>query len=102
MPTVSLVMENQEVKTFNVQSGQVVFDALDDLGHKLPHGCLSGSCSACKMIVLEGEDHLEPASLIEKNTIKSVKETNPSVSDQVVRLACRAKIKGDIKIQSFK
>ncbi len=115
MPTVSVVeldelgnpIEGKE-KTFQVDSGGIIFDSLDDQGEKLPHGCLAGSCGSCRILILEGEGNLARASLIEKNTITNIKKdytADPQrkhLGDANIRLSCRTKVEGDIKIGSLK
>lgn len=104
MHTVSLIDEN---KKFEVKAGSIIFDALDDQGHELPHGCLAGSCGACRIEVVKGSEFLSEPSLIEQDTINALKlnyerihgaGSSKSVS---IRLACRAKVKGDIEIKSL-
>lgn len=102
MPTVS---NESNGKSFELDEGKILFDGLEEQGEQLAHGCLAGSCGACKIIVLEGEDNLEAASFIENNTVESIK-SNYSGSDDLnsatVRLACRAKVKGNIKFRPVK
>ena len=40
---------------FEVEDGESVLDAAFRQGISLPHGCKEGQCSACKVIVLNGE-----------------------------------------------
>ena len=105
MPTVSL--ENKNLQ-FQVDEGEVVFDAIDNQGEKLPHGCLAGSCGACRIEVLEGADNLKPPSVVEQNTLDAIKESfekrngKGSLGERIIRLSCRARILGDIKIRPFR
>ena len=105
MPIVSIDGENLK---FQVASGDVIFDALDKHGHKLPHGCLSGSCGACRIEVTEGRENLQIAAMVEKNTIESIKQNYQrmnganSMDNREVRLSCRARVTGDIKIKPLK
>lgn len=39
-----------------------------------PHGCLSGSCGACRVEVTQGAENLQEAGYIEKNTLEAVVE----------------------------
>lgn len=95
-------------KEFEVEENEVIFDALDNAGEKLPHGCLAGSCGACRIEVIEGFENLKPASAIENNTIDAIVENIEkrdgagSCADKKIRLACRARVLGDIKFKSFK
>lgn len=114
MPTVSVVeiddsgneIEGSE-KNFQVDTGDVIFDALDNKGCKLPHGCLSGSCGSCRIMVIDGENNLANMSVIESNTVNSIVEDYKSsnieyVKGKPVRLSCRARVNGDIKITALK
>lgn len=104
MHTVSLLDNHRE---FKVEDGSIIFDSLDDQGHELPHGCLAGSCGACRIEVTKGSDNLSTPSPIEQDTIKAL-ELNyeriygPGSAENItIRLACRARVKGDIEIKSL-
>lgn len=105
MPTVSLIHKNLH---FEVEEEKILFDALDNQGEKLPHGCLAGSCGACKIEVIVGEENLKPPSPVEQNTIESIKEYyeakngKGSMNGRVVRLSCRARVRGDVSFRPFK
>ena len=49
------------------------FTALFDRGYELPHGCLSGSCGACRVEIISGKENLM-AGMIEQNTIEALKD----------------------------
>ena len=55
MPIVSI---KDTTKAFEVKEGEVLYDALCDRGEQLPHGCLAGSCGACRIDVVEGIQNL--------------------------------------------
>lgn len=105
MPRVSLEHKNLE---YEVEEGEILFDALDNLGEKLPHGCLAGSCGACRVEILEGAQNLKPPSMIEQNTLEAIKENyekrngSGSSEGKQIRLACRARVLGDVKIKPFR
>ena len=100
MPIVSLINESGKVeRTFDVISEKIIFEALDDLGHQLPHGCLAGSCSACRIEVLSGANNLSAPGSVEQNTIESFLKKNPEHKGKSVRLSCRCKVKGDVSIR---
>lgn len=107
MPTVSLVTEKEE-KKFEVQDGELIWDELDRLGTKLPAGCLAGSCGTCRINVLEGSDSLVPKGAIETETVNHLmdqykkKYGEDFLKDKTIRLACRARIKGNLKITPLK
>jgi ferredoxin len=105
MPRVSF--EGTE-KVFEVKEGGILYDSLSDQGEDLPHGCLSGSCGACRVEILSGKENLQPAGVIESNTLESLKEEFISkhgkefVEGKTIRLACRAKVNGDISFKTIK
>jgi ferredoxin len=104
MPIVSI---KDTDKKFDVKEGDVVYDALYDRGEELPHGCLSGSCGACRVEIVSGKENLLAPGVIEQNTIDSLKEEFKSkygeeFIQKEIRLSCRAKIKGDITLITIK
>ena len=105
MPTVSIKNEN---KSFEVAEDSILFDALDDQGHELPHGCLAGSCGACRLLITKGPTNLKGPSEIEKNTVEAIITNYQRVKgpdylkDETVRLSCRARVLGDIEIEIIK
>ncbi|MEX1100274.1 MAG: 2Fe-2S iron-sulfur cluster-binding protein [Bacteriovoracaceae bacterium] len=109
MPIVSLVKKDASKNSeFEVEEGEVLFDALDNQGEKLPHGCLAGSCGACRIEVLEGGENLKAPSLVEQNTLADIKENyekkhgKGSTEGREIRLACRAKVFGNVKFKPFR
>ena len=104
MPTVSIKGENLE---FQVKEKSIIFDALDDQGHELAHGCLAGSCGACRVLIADGAHNLSEPSLIEQNTIESILVNYRRIhgadwlKGKTIRLACRAKVLGDVTIEEL-
>lgn len=92
MPIVSYRDKNQSLK---LDENEIIFDGFDNNGQTLPHGCLSGSCGACRVEIIQGEENLKPASSIEQNTIDSIKESNPNYINKTIRMACRARVLGN-------
>lgn len=105
MPTVSI---KDTSKTFEVNEGEILYDSLYDRGEELPHGCLSGSCGACRVEVVSGMENLQPPGVIEKNTIDALKDEFSKtkgvdfVNKTEIRLSCRAKVTGDVCILPIK
>lgn len=105
MPRVSIPNTD---KTFDVNEGEILYDSIYDRGYELPHGCLSGSCGACRVEVLVGKENLKPAGVIEQNTINALKDEFKNAHgesflvNKEIRLACRAKVTGDITICPIK
>lgn len=105
MPTVSIKNEN---KSFEVAEDSIIFNALEEQNHELPHGCLAGSCGACRVVITKGAENLSEPSAIEQNTIDAIKVNYQRIhgpdylADKTLRLSCRAKVKGDIEIEILK
>lgn len=98
MPIVSIPDSN---KDFEVIKGEVLYDSLHDQGEELPHGCLSGSCGACRVEIIEGSENLSPPGAVENDTVKSLTE-ELSIQGKVIRLSCRAKVLGNISFRPIK
>jgi ferredoxin len=105
MPTVSI---KDTAKIFEVNSGEILYDSLADRGEELPHGCLSGSCGACRVEVVTGKENLLPPGIIETNTLDALKDEFLKtrglnfLQNKEIRLSCRAKINGDVCIIPIK
>lgn len=103
MPKVSVNDQN-----FEVGEGEILYDALCDRGLELPHGCLSGSCGACRVEVVEGIQNLQKPGLVEQDTVQSLKDEfkitygDEFVANTEIRLSCRAKVLGDVKVRPIK
>ena len=70
MPTVSI---KGHTTTYQAQDKEIIFDALERQGVELPHGCLAGSCGACRIEVHEGCENLSEPGPIEANTLEAIK-----------------------------
>ena len=105
MPTVLIKdqKEGDELKTlqFTIEKGDTLYEGLEKKGKILPHGCLAGSCGACKIIISENPHNLEEPDTIENNTLIAIYENNPHIQGKVVRLSCRSRIKGSVTISHF-
>ncbi|MFG1493347.1 2Fe-2S iron-sulfur cluster-binding protein [Halobacteriovorax sp. GFR7] len=102
MHRVSLIGNDEQVTEFTIEEGQTIFDAIQDQGLTLPHGCLSGSCGSCRIQIIEGAENLQKPGIIEENTIEAIAPEHKEVSEGNIRLACRAKVTGDIKFSILK
>lgn len=98
MPKVSFTDQD---KSYELLVGDILFDGLEAQNETLPHGCLSGSCGACRVLVTKGMELLEKPIAIELNTIEAIKKEKNLQGD--IRLSCRAKIiaDGEIEIQAI-
>ena len=90
MPTVSF--NSQKI---DCQEGEIILDILEKVGIEYPHGCLNGSCGVCA-INIDNHDALMPKSLVEASTLEGF-----GFSEKT-RLACRAKIKSNIKLSKHR
>lgn len=105
MPTVSIKGVEQSIE---VNSGEILYDSLCDRGIELPHGCLSGSCGACRIEVIEGKEHLQAPGVIESNTIEALRDEFKNlhgeefIQGKEIRLSCRAKVLGHVTIRPIK
>lgn len=87
--------------TFEVENGEVIYEALEKQGLELPHGCLAGSCGACRIEVISNPENLKTPSAVEADTISSIKSNlatklnDPSYLEKNIRLSCRARVQGD-------
>lgn len=105
MPRVSIQDTQNQV---DVDEGEILYDSLFNRGIVLPHGCLSGSCGACRVEILSDPNQLTPPGVVESNTIEALKDEfrttkgEEFVKKTVIRLSCRAKVIGDVTIQPIK
>ena len=102
MPTVLVKASNpnETDKSFEIDEGETIFEGLERLGLTLPHGCLAGSCGACRIEVLAGAQNLKPSGAVETDTITHIKNQLARANVNV-RLACRAKVMGNIEIKKL-
>ncbi len=102
MHTVSINIKNKET-IIEINENETIFDAADRQGVELPHGCLSGSCGACRVFVLEGDENFKDPSYVEQNTIENIKDhmklNSSNDKERKIRLTCRAKVLGNVKIE---
>ncbi|MFZ4713988.1 MAG: 2Fe-2S iron-sulfur cluster-binding protein [Bacteriovoracaceae bacterium] len=108
MPIVSFNDKKTEKKIeLEISENEILYNGLEDRGVVLPHGCLAGSCGACRIEVTEGADHLSTPGAIESNTLAALYDQykkewgEEKIVNKVIRLSCRAKITGDISIQQI-
>lgn len=90
--------------SFELNSDEIIYEGLERQGLELAHGCLAGSCGVCKVEIIEGINNLKPAGAVETDTINHVKNSmakktgDESFLNKNIRLSCRARISGPIKI----
>jgi ferredoxin len=110
MPTVlakNLNSDSQEV-SFTLNDQEIIYEGFERNGVNLPHGCLSGSCGACRIEILDGVDNLSPLSSVEQDTVDFIKLNlatktgDPNYLKKFVRLSCRAKVTGNVSFTPLK
>ena len=105
MPTVLVHLDFPNEKEekgpieYKVNVNQILYDELDRQGLQLPHGCLAGPCGSCRIHVIKGIENLSPMGVVEADTVQHLQSEYPG---KTIRLACRAKVLGDIEIIPFK
>lgn len=87
------------VSKYEVNAGQILYDELERQGLNLPHGCLAGSCGSCRIHVINGLENLSAMGAVETDTVNHIKDSHPG---KTVRLACRAKVQGDVEFIPIK
>lgn len=110
MPTVLVAKaaSSDEREEFQVKEGEILFDQLDAQGKTLPHGCLAGSCGSCRIEVIEGAENLSEPGAIETDTLKALQKSYTEkygaefIADKTLRLSCRARVNGNVKICAIK
>lgn len=76
-------------------SGTLLATALDH-GLPLPFGCQSAKCGLCRVYLLRGAaSGLLPPSILERTTLVGLH------SPRGVRLACQARLVGDVTVRPF-
>lgn len=94
--------------TYSLEEESTLFEQMSEQGEVLPHGCLSGSCGSCRILVTEGADNLSPAGTVESDTIQSLEEHyraqngDEFLKKGKIRLSCRAKIQGEFSFAVLK
>jgi ferredoxin len=96
MPRVSI---EGTAKSFEVKTEYIIYHALSDQGEELPHGCLAGSCGACRVEILQGKENLVPPNVIEQNTIDALRSELKIDHSREIRLSCRAKVLADVTLK---
>jgi ferredoxin len=88
---------NKEAVVNSVKSGDALLDLFEAHQIKLPFGCRSGSCGACRVKVFKGLELLSEKGPIESDTLANCKDPED------IRLSCQASplpgISGEIEIE---
>lgn len=101
------VEKGRDTKILEFNDGDIIFNAYEKKGIELPHGCLAGSCGACRIEILEGAENLAAPTAVETDTLNSIKENiaqkhgESFIEGKTIRLSCRAKINGDFTFKTL-
>ncbi len=81
---------------FNASPNDTVLDAANAAGYYWPVGCnRNGECTNCAMHIISGLGRLTPMGRFERANL--IRQRGPrSIEDPRLRLACQARILGDI------
>lgn len=83
---------------FEAPEGETIMGAAQALGYYWPTTCGGdGRCTTCACLVLSGIERLSPRGRSESRVLSD--ERGPSVLEQPVRLACQARIYGDVVVE---
>jgi 2Fe-2S ferredoxin len=78
--------------------GETIMEAARAAGYYWPTTCGGeGRCTTCLCTVINGLDHLSPRSRSESKVL--VEERGPAVLGKPLRLACQARVYGDVEVE---
>ena len=91
MPQIRILPDEVEVR---VKPGTTLLQSAEQAGVELMHSCGGiGACTSCRVLILEGRDHLTPIGRAEREQL-----TESGILHSH-RLACQAAILGDVVIE---
>jgi len=95
MPKLTIHPLNVEIE---VADGATVMGAAQEQGYYWPTTCGGeGRCTTCACLVLRGMEHLSPRGRSEERVLAD--ERGPRVLDTPLRLACQARVHGDVEVE---
>ena len=84
-------------RVVEAQDGVTIMDAARQSGLYWPTTCGGeGRCSSCALTVVNGAENLTEMGRSERKTIEA--ELGPSALAKGVRLACQARVLGDVEV----
>ena len=93
MPIVTVIRDGEPLAVA-CDEGESLFDAGGRASAGIDTACVGkGTCGLCRVKILAGAEHLTPFTDEERKHLGNVYHLTK------VRLACRAKVRGDVTIQ---
>ena len=91
MPTITFPDHN---KSFEVPEGKGFLEACQENDAPQAFGCTVGSCGTCRLVILEGAEHVDAPDEDEQDTIEMCTNVEGA------RLGCCLTIRGDISVRA--
>lgn len=91
MPTVTFT---EFGRTYEVPAGTSFLDLCQDNGAPHQFGCTVGSCGTCRLEIVAGAEHVDPASDDEKETVSMCSDVDGA------RLGCQLIVRGDLSVRA--
>ena len=86
---------------FDIQADETIIQAAWRNGYTWPTICNGqGTCKTCVFLTLEGEENLSAVEAWEESGLQTIAESLPD-RGQGWRLACQAKVCGDIRLRKI-
>jgi len=83
---------------FDAPEGETIMGAAQSAGYYWPTTCGGeGRCTTCLCVVIEGMEHLSPRGRSESKVL--TEERGQAVLQQPLRLACQARVYGDVLVE---
>jgi 2Fe-2S ferredoxin len=79
------------------ESGETVMGAAQAAGYYWPTTCAGeGRCTTCAAVVVHGAENLSDIGRSERKTMEA--EMGPGAIERKMRLACQARVYGDVEV----
>lgn len=84
----------------SVREGETIMAAALALGYYWPTTCqMLATCGTCAVTILEGAENLSPMERAERACL--LNQRGPGALSQPVRLACQARVLGDVEVRKY-
>jgi ferredoxin len=85
---------------FDIDEDETVIQAAWRHGYTWPTICGgAGTCKTCVFMIIEGAENMRPIEPWEDEGLRSIAATLPANRGQGWRLACQAKVSGDVRLR---